>query len=829
MTLPPLPVDEALPALLEALRRHRAVVLRAPAGAGKTTRIPPAILDAGLAGDGIVYVLEPRRLAARAAARRVAQERGARLGGEVGYQVRFDRKIGPGTRIQFVTDGLFLRVLQEDPFLESAGAILFDEFHERGLDNDIALAMARRVQVEVRPELRLVAMSATLPAEQIARWLGGCPVVESLGRLFPVRVQHLPEMPRDPLPVLVARAVGKALEETAGDLLVFLPGLGEIRACGRELEAMARLRDLALVDLYGDLPPEQQDAAILQGPRRKVILATNVAETSVTVENVGGVIDSGLARILRFDPSVGLDRLELTRISRSSAEQRAGRAGRTAPGVCYRLWTAHEHLVESEEPEILRADLAGAVLQLRCWGEGDPARFPWFQPPRPEALARADALLRRLGALDVGVTETGRAMARLPAHPRLARLLIEGRALGCPRRAALAAAILAERDPFVRGPGRAEAAHRSDSDLLDRVLALEEFERTGRGDAIHPGAARFVLRARDQLLAGLGGRDGGTEEEAALLRALCAAYPDRLARRRDRAGRRGVMLGGRGVFLHAASAVADAELFLCLDVDAGEAEAVVRIASVARREWLPRERIVEGVETEFDEERGRVVAFRRTRFEDLVLEEAPTGVPAGPEASRLLAEAAARDLRRALGLGDPEMEDFLARVACLREWMPELGLPLLDEERIRAILPALCEGRRSFEDLAGAPRIDFLRGLLTHAQQRALEQHAPQRLKVPSGNAIRLKYERGKPPVLAVRMQELFGLRETPRVAAGRIAVLLHLLAPNGRPQQVTADLASFWDTTYPAVRRELRARYPRHAWPEDPWTAPPERRPRRR
>ena len=454
LTRLPLPIDPVLPDVVAALRRGPAVVARAPPGAGKTTRVPPALLDAGVAGAGRVVVLEPRRVAARAAARRMAAERGGRLGDEVGYQVRFDRQYGPQTRILVVTPGILLRMLQDDPFLESAGVVVFDEFHERGLESDLALGMVRLVQQTVRPELRVVVMSATLAVEHISAYLGGCPVVEGEGRQYPVEIAYEPRPERLPWPAAAARAAERLLDRTDGDLLVFLPGLQEIRQTAHHLEIGRRERGLAVLPLYGDLPAEQQDAALTPLDRRKIVLATNVAETSVTVEGVAGVVDTGLARTLTFDPGVGLDRLRLTPISRASADQRAGRAGRTRPGVCVRLWSAASHLgrAEQTEPEIRRVDLAGAVLQLMGLGEADVSRFPWLEPPPAATVGQALTLLRRLGAVDEqGVTELGRTLARLPVHPRLARLLVEGPRWGWPDRAALAAALLAERDPFARG------------------------------------------------------------------------------------------------------------------------------------------------------------------------------------------------------------------------------------------------------------------------------------------------------------------------------------------------------------------------------------------
>jgi ATP-dependent helicase HrpB len=846
----PLPIDPALPDLLAALRRQSCAVLRAPTGAGKTTRVPPAILDAGLADRGRIILLEPRRLAARAAARRMAAERGGQLGDEVGYQVRFDRQCGPQTRILSVTPGVLIRLLQDDPYLESVSAVLFDEFHERSLDNDLALGMVRLVQQTVRPELRIVVLSATLEVEALSAYLGGCPIITSDGRLYSVEISYEPRPESRSWPVAVAQAVERQLDRTDGDLLVFLPGLHEIRQTARQLEPAAGARDLAVLPLHGDLPAEQQDAALGRGNRRKVVLATNVAETSVTVEGITGVVDTGLARMLVFDPALGLDRLRLLPISRASADQRAGRAGRTQPGVCVRLWSAAAHRGRPEQtpPEIRRVDLAGAVLQLLDLGETDLGHFPWFEPPPEATIAQALTLLRRLGAVgDQGVTELGHVLARLPIHPRLGRLLVEGQRWGQPDRVALAAALLSERDPFIRSLDHPSETDRppTPSDVLDRVEALEEYERQGQRSSpcgtLQQGAAQFVLRARDQLvrelrqearqglLMGESADRSAVERDEAVLRSLLAAFPDRVARRREQGSRRGVMVGGRGVRLAPSSGVIEPELFVCVEVDASQTESLVRQASAVVRDWLTSEQLTLSTEVAFDPEKERVAARRRLRFADLVIEETDANLPDDMETARVLAAAAGAHLDRVQPADDSLAGCYRTRVRCLRQWLPELELPPLDDADVRELLVWLCHGRRSFADLRNAPWLEALQSRLTSALRQAVEREAPERLTVPSGSRLALHYEVDRPPVLAVRIQELFGLRDTPRIAAGRVRILLHLLAPNYRPQQVTDDLASFWTNTYPQVRKELRARYPKHAWPEDPWTATPQHRPQRK
>jgi len=833
MTLPPLPIDAVLAELLSSLAAQPAVVLQAPAGAGKTTRVPPAILDAGLAAFGQVVVLQPRRLAARAAAARIAAERGGRLGDEIGYQVRFERQAGRPTRILAVTDGVFVRMLADDPFLEDIGVVVFDEFHERSVHTDLALAMARRVQLEVRPELKIVVMSATLAPEPIAAWLGDCPIVRSQGRTFPVEVRYLPHSPQGPIAPLVARGVETLLGETGGHVLAFLPGVAEIRQAERELLRGGRIDDADLMPLYADLPLDEQQAVLEPGRRRKIVLATNVAETSLTIEGVTAVVDSGLARVLRSDAALGIDRLETTRISRASADQRCGRAGRTSPGICLRLWSEREQagLRDFESPEIARVDLAGPVLELLCWGETDLEHFGWYEVPPASSIEQSLRLLRRLGACgQSGATELGRRMSRLPVHPRLARALIEGHARGQGPRVALACALLSDRDPF-RGGRHDESRHTSPSDILDRVAALEAFDRSGTRHSdvgqLDAAAASAVLRSRKQLVRLLSDMPAravsrGEPADEVVLRSLFAAFADRLARRREPHSPRAVMLGGRGVRLSRASAVRDAPLFVCVSLsETGKSESLVPLASAVERDWLPAESVHVSVDVEFDRSRERVVAVRRTRLDDLVLDEAMTSLPGDVDPAPLLAAAAAEQLERTLSL-DEEASSFVARIRFLRQWMPELDLPDLGDNPLRRLLPWLAMGRQSFEELRRAPVVPALEAMLTGPQLAALQREAPERLRVPSGRMVPLRYEPGQPPILAVKIQEMFGLHDTPRVAGGRVPVLLHLLAPNMRPQQVTADLASFWKNAYPIVRKELKRRYSKHAWPEDPLAASP-------
>ena len=854
----PLPVDAVLPELLAHLRRAGAVVLRSPTGAGKTTRVPPAILEAGLAEAGRVLLLEPRRVAARAAARRMADEDGTPLGDTFGYHVRFERRFGPRTRVLAVTPGMVLRQLHDDPFLESVACVVFDEFHERGLESDLALGLVKLLRETVRADLRVVVLSATIDPVPISAYLGPCPVVVSEGRTYPVEVRYRPRRADVPATTAAAGAVNELIDRGVGGVLAFLPGLREIRQTASLLEPLEQ-QGIAVLPLHGDLPPEQQDRALQAVGVRKVVLATNVAETSVTVEGITAVVDTGTARQLEFDTNTGMDRLRLVPISRAAADQRTGRAGRTQPGACVRLWdeAGHRSRPEQTEPEIRRIDLAGAVLQLYSFGETDLAAFPWFEPPRPDAIPQAERLLADLGAMGNGkLTALGEQLAKLPVHPRIGRLLVEGARRGIPDRAALAAALLSERDPFLRDDGGRSAAAATTADLLDRVEALEAFQREGRTrfalGELHRGGAKQLLEVQKQLLrivrAGCvsdgphetaasslkTGRTvahaSGLESEAeALLRALFAAYPDRLARRRGPGDPRARMVGGRGVRLTPQSGVLEPGLFVCVDVEAGGVESLVRSASAVERDWLPPDSLRTTNEILFDESAEKLVARKQLRFGDLVLDDVPGHIADETRAAEVLAEAARRRWDKAKPATDSAAGRFLLRVACFRTWFPNVEFPAGEDAQLQAMLPDLCRGLRSLDAVRYGPWLERLRAEVPYPMLQRLDREVPDALAVPTGSTIPLAYEVGRPPVLAVRIQELFGLAETPRIAGGRVKVLLHLLAPNHRPQQVTDDLASFWATGYAVVKKELRMKYPRHSWPDDPATAEPVRGPKRR
>jgi ATP-dependent helicase HrpB len=828
MTLPPLPIDDVLLNLIAAVQQHGSAVLKAPTGAGKTTRVPPAFWRAGLAERGAILVLQPRRIAARATAVRMAREQEVELGREIGFQTRFERRVSRESRVICITEGILLRRLIDDPFLDGVATVVFDEFHERNLASDLALAMTRQLQQTVRPDLQLVVMSATLDPTPLASYLGDCAAIESQGRTYPVRIEHTRELDRRPIDEAAADGVWELLPRTAGDLLVFLPGVREIKATARRLAQLGQ-QGVAVLELYGDLPPEKQDAVLRRSSDRRVILSTNVAETSLTIEGVTGVVDTGWARVSKYDEHTGLDRLELTPISQASADQRAGRAGRTAPGICLRLWTeaAHRARPLAETPEVRRVDLSSAALQLACWIEPDPAVFPWYEPPRAAAWETAVRLLHRLGAMHKrAITPLGQRMASIPLAPRLARMLIDGDERGDLSRVALAAALLSERDP-VQAPAtgrKRDAQHTSESDLLDRLAAMEAFERSGQTESesgtLHKPGAQAILTVRDQLLRSFPKAPAAHQlSDTALLRAVLAGFPDRVARRRELGSRRAVMVGGRGVRLSEQSAVDQHELFVCLDIDGAQGEALVRMASGVKREWLPEELLTVRVDVEFDAARGQLLARRRVLWDDLLLEESPAALPHDEASAAALATAAREYWSDAFPHDQPAVAGFVARVRFLARHRPELDLPSLDDAWLQSLLPGLCRGRRSLSEVRQAPWLDYLCSALNGQQLQVLEREAPERIAVPSGNRIAIDYAAAR-PTLAVRIQELFGMMDTPRLAGGRVPLLLHLLAPNMRPQQITDDLRSFWINTYPQVRKDLRGRYPKHAWPEDPLTA---------
>ena len=774
----PLPIDPYIDQILGHVRRARAAVVTAAPGAGKTTRVPPALI-----ADGPVILLQPRRVAARAIAARIAQERGWTLGREVGWQVRFDRRLSDATRLLVVTEGILTARLQTDPLLSDFRTVVLDEFHERSIHADLAIALARQAW-RARKDLNIVVMSATLDAAPVSAFLGDCPVVDVPGLVHPVDVSYAPAQS-------VAAAAADVLKETDGQILCFLPGAAEIRRAVDEIRHA--LPGVEVVLLHGSLDADAQDLALQSSPRRRVIVATNIAETSLTVPGVTAVIDSGLHKVARYDADRGIDSLETERITADAAAQRAGRAGRIAPGVVRRLWDVRDRLRPHREPEIHRIDLSSTVLDVIAWG-GDPRTLEWFERPREESLDAALTLLERLGLVDgaARLTTLGEQVRRLPLHPRLARMLL---AANGARPMARACALLSER--HLLQPRTASTA----SDLLSAIDSWQ---------MVPPHVQRVAEDVARAFEARERGPDNLSDEQ--FLRAVLSGYPDRVAQRRQPGSPDVLLASGTGATIAPESGVRDGEFVVALDVSRPPVRrpgpldpanvARIRMASRVDREWLTP--TASNVVHRFDKQSGTVKAAMVERYDELVLTEHPTAVD--PEiAADLLAEAW-------LARG-PRDED-----ARLLRRLRFAGQSL----ELDALVRAAAYGARSLD------RVELARMLPPDAL-RAIDRDAPETLAVPSGRHHRLEYNDDGTVAAAVKLQELFGLAETPRIGSRREPVVLSLLAPNGRPVQVTRDLRSFWDRTYPEVRKELRGRYPKHPWPEDPWSATPTARAKRR
>jgi ATP-dependent helicase HrpB len=735
-----LPVDDYIDELRRELALHRAVVVSAAPGAGKTTRIPPALVD-----QGPVILLQPRRVAARAVTRRIAEERRWRVGHEIGWQIRFERRSSSETRLLVVTEGILTARLQHDPLLSDFVTIVFDEFHERSIHSDLGLALARQAWL-ARDELRIVVMSATLDGNRVSRFLGNCPVMEIPGLLFQNTVEYAAEEP-------LSLAVISMLARTQGQVLCFLPGVGEIQRAERELADSGAARDAEVLPLHGAVDGDTQDRVLRPAARRRVILATNIAETSLTVPGVAAVVDSGFHKVARYDAARGIDSLTLERVAQDSADQRAGRAARLGPGLVRRLWDRRQRLQPHRQPDVMRLDLAGPVLYLLAWGD-HPERFEWFEAPPSERITAALRLLTRLEAIDAAgrLTSLGRRMLRIPTHPRLARILIDGR--GAPE--AVAACAQLSGDAAFAGP-------------LRRVVAQA---------VEHPLATH------------LGDRDLG--------RALFAGYSDRLVRRRSDDPQRVLLASGRGAILTPDANQVPGDFLVALDVVAagtrGRSEARIHMASAVEREWITPTAI--DIEHRLDAATGRVRAARVERFDAIVLDEHPV-TPDPAIKAQLLAEA---------WLHRPQEEAVTQLLRRSRFASREIDL-----------------ARLAADAAIGANAVDELdvASQLSHVVKQTLDREAPTTLRLPSGRTARVQYREDGSVAAAVKLQELFGLAESPRLGPRQVPVTFELLAPNGRPVQTTTDLRSFWERTYPEVRKELRGRYPRHPWPEDPWTAP--------
>jgi ATP-dependent helicase HrpB len=775
-----LPIDDLLAGIRESLGRGHNLVIEAPPGAGKTTRVPPALLDL-VPEQRQVLVLEPRRLAARLAARRVAQELGEKLGETVGYQVRFEEVSGPRTRLRFLTEGILTRRLISDPLLAGVDAVVLDEFHERHLETDLALALLHRLQRTKRPDLRIVVMSATLDAAPIAAFLDGCPILRSEGRLFELSIVH---QPYSALPIekqLASALEALVAQSPSGDVLVFLPGAAEIRRAERECRPLAARNNLLLLPLYGDLSPAEQDRAVSPAPQRKVILSTNVAESSITVEGVTAVIDSGLARIASDSPWSGLPTLEVARISKASATQRAGRAARTAPGRVIRLYTADDlhRRREQDPPEILRRELSELCLTLRAMGLSSPLDLDWLDAPPPAALTRAEDLLERLGV----DADRARRMSRYPLHPRLARLVIDAVERGVGEEGCRAAAALS-------------AGARSPScDLMSLIDSPFDPATQRHFEQIR----RIVRPAKDH-----------PHHTNALAISILTAFPDRVARRRKD---NQLLLASGGSAILGCEARVDFLVAVDIEERSEKALPLVRLYCAIEPAWLLDlfpDRVRERAGVEWNRTAERVDAVSALLYENLVIEETRSGAPDPELAAAMLA-------KRALDEGierfvDPaELDQFLARVAFASEHAP------IAKFEIKDVFRELCLGLKSFAELKAAGP-SLISTLEQRAGSRLLNEIAPSRIRLPNGRQTNVNYESGKPPWIASRLQDFFGMRETPRIANGKVSLVVHLLAPNKRPVQTTTDLTGFWQRLYPQLRRELGRRYPKHAWPEDPY-----------
>lgn len=826
-----LPIEAVLPALRAALSHTSSAVVQAPPGAGKTTGIPLALVEESWLGCQRIVMLEPRRLAARGAARRMAAVLGEQVGETIGFRVRGEVRVSRSTRVEVVTEGVLTRLLHADAALDGIGMVIFDEYHERSVHADLGLALTLQTQELLRPELRILVMSATLDGSGVSSLLGDAPIITSEGRVFPVEVRYVPPRADQRLENVVVVAIRRALDVDEGSVLTFLPGAGEIGRVTALLAASPLPPDVSLRPLYGDLSSRAQDEAVLPARpgERKVVLATSIAETSLTIEGIRIVVDSGLSRVPRFSPRSGMTRLDTVRVSRAAADQRSGRAGRTAPGVCYRLWSDGEHagLLDRAVPEILVADLAPLALDLALAGITDAAQLRWLDPPPLAALSQARELLGELGALDAAslITSHGRQMASLSVHPRLSHMLLLGRELGAGSTACALAALLDERDVLRLDPGS------RDADLCVRLRMLES-SRENADAPVDRGRLQRVRERSAALRTLLGIGDTAIDEDAAGW-LLALAYPDRIARRREVSGRRYLMRNGRGAVLDGGGSLADASWLSVAETDGRVPEARIFLAAPLDAGDLDRlfsEQIVREQVMEWEPGMGVVAARERERLGSLVMRE--RSVPKVDE------EALARVLLAALERGDGvqlrwsdgavRLRERIAFVRRFEDDWPDWSEATLQQSMESWLLPHLFGLRRRAE-VESLDLTAILLGQLSFAQRRSLDRAAPTHFELPTGSRTPVNYSDPEAPFIAVRLQELFGVAATPRIADGRVPLMLHLLSPAGRPVQVTRDLAGFWRSSYFDVRKELRGRYPKHEWPEDPLSATPTSRAKRR
>ncbi|MEI6715776.1 MAG: ATP-dependent helicase HrpB [Verrucomicrobiota bacterium] len=837
-----LPIFELEAQLIYTLRNHSRIVLEAPTGSGKSTQVPQMLLDHGFAETGEIVVLQPRRLPARMLAARVAQERGCQIGGEVGYQIRLDRVASKSTKIRYVTEGILLRQMLADPTLPGVAAICFDEFHERHLYGDITLARALELQETVRPDLKLIVMSATLDSAALENYMAPCQVLNSRGRTYPVDIRYLAKPAGDwPVWELVAEEFERIAPQTEGDVLVFLTGSYEIQRTLQALRETRTGRNCVLLPLHGELPPNEQDAAVARYERRKVIVSTNVAETSLTIDGVRVVIDAGFARMARFDPYRGINTLLIERISRASADQRAGRAGRTAPGICLRLWTEREHLERpaQELPEVKRLDLAEVVLTLKASGVEDVARFRWLEAPESRSLERALLLLTDLGALDEGekLTELGRRMLAFPAHPRYARMLLAAHEQGCVPAVAMVSALTQGRGLLRRPEGREMEQEREalvgdeeESDLMILMRAQKVAEQAQfnpqrcRPLGIHGGAAReagalakqFLQIARDE---GLNTDDTNASSDA-VQRCVVAGFPDQVALRVDAGTLRCQLVHGRRGVLARESVVQKAALLVACEVrevegKASEKQVLLTLATAVKEEWL-RElfpaSFVEKIDVSFDSVQRRVVARRIVRFRDLTLRSKETDSVPLDAAAVLLAEEVEAG-RCVLKSWDDAVDQWITRVNLVAEWFPEWEIPPISEEDRRMLVEQICHGAVSYREIKERAVWPVVKSWLSHAQAELVDKYAPERVEMPNGRKFKVAYAGKAAPTIGVRIQDLYGVEGEVRIAGGRVALVIQVLAPNQRPIQVTQNLSNFWKESYPKIKLELQRKYPKHEW----------------
>ena len=831
-----LPIDSVISELKTVLKHSGNAVLTAQPGAGKTTRVPLVLLNESWLDQRRIIMLEPRRLAARAAAHRMAVMLGQQIGETVGYRIRLDKRIGPHTRLEVVTEGILTRILQLDPALTGYGMVIFDEFHERSIHADLGLALCLESQKILRPELRILVMSATLDTGKIAPLLGNAPVITCEGQLFPIETHYLIK----PTPLLseqtVVQNVKNAVYHHTGNLLVFLPGIAEIRRVERGLQSLDFGPTVHVAPLYGDLPQQEQDRVIQPPPpgQRKIVLATNIAETSLTIEGIRIIIDTGFVRVSRFDSRSGMSRLETVKVSKDSADQRQGRAGRLEPGVCYRLWTAAEHqnLLQRTTPEILEADLASLVLELAHWGTANPDELSWLDAPPPGAYGHAKELLMQLGALDeLGhITAHGQQIIELPLHPRLAHMVLKAKAFGLESLACDLAVLLSERDFLKAQPGERNA------DLRLRVDLLHNPKSITKGTTIDRTALQRILKATEQVKKQLDlafdekGPPSGDPERVGLL--LAFAYPDRIAQCQNRGEGRYRLSNGRGAYFAEPQALSSDDHLVIAQLDGDKQWARIFLAAPVRLEDLEEhcpDQIREVQLVKWDNQSLEVSARKQRRLGALVLQEQFLGSPDPDQVTTALIVGL-----RQLGIDclpwTKEIRNWQARVLLMRQvegeksdWPDVNDQHLLDN--LEHWLGPYLRGLTRIDQIHRMDLKKPLQGLLTWKQQKELDQQAPTHLTVPTGSRIQLQYYGNESPVLAVRLQELFGQIETPKIAGGQVPVTLHLLSPARRPVQVTQDLASFWANSYQEVKKELKGRYPKHPWPDNPLQAKPTRR----